>query len=133
MRAAERAAALSRQLLAFSRAQPYQPAVFRLEQVVRESESMLCRVLGDTITLRTAIDPEVGAIKADPSQIEQLLLNWIVNARDAMPHGGEITIAARVVKRRGTGPRISRSSRAGSLSRLSMKAKAFRPMSRPDV
>ncbi len=97
LRAAERAAALSRQLLAFSRAQPYQPAVFRLEQVVRESESMLCRVLGDTITLRTEISSEVGAVKADPSQIEQLILNWIVNARDAMPHGGQIAIAARVV------------------------------------
>ena len=90
--AADRAAALTRQLLAFSRRQPSELKVIAINEVVKNLESMLGRLIGAHIdkTLRLAVD--AGSIRADPGQIEQVILNLAVNARDAMPHGGKLLI-----------------------------------------
>ena len=91
-RAAVRAAGLTRQLLAFSRKQVLQPAVLNVNGLVAGVERMLRRVIGEDVTLVTILDPFVGRIKADPGQIEQVVMNLVVNARDAMPAGGQIVI-----------------------------------------
>jgi two-component system cell cycle sensor histidine kinase/response regulator CckA len=90
--ASERAAALVRQLLAFSRRQVLQPKNLDLNGVVRGLEQLLRRLLGEDIQLATTLDAGVGTIKADPSQVEQVLMNLVVNARDAMPEGGKLII-----------------------------------------
>ena len=92
-KAAYRAAQLTRQLLALSREQVLQPAVLNLNQIVTDMSHMLHRVLGDDILLRTTLTDPLGPTKADSSQIEQVILNLAVNARDAMPNGGVLTIA----------------------------------------
>ncbi|HEY7783757.1 MAG TPA: response regulator [Pyrinomonadaceae bacterium] len=91
-RASERAAGLTRQLLAFSRKQVMQPKVFELNAVVADVERMLRRMIGDDIDVRTNLDPNSGNVKADPGQIEQVIMNLVVNARDAMPKGGKLSI-----------------------------------------
>ncbi len=91
-KAADRAAALTRQLLAFSRQQVLQPRVLDLNALVTELEKMLHRVLGEDIDFATRLAPALGAVKADPGQIEQVIMNLAVNARDAMPRGGKLTI-----------------------------------------
>ncbi|MBP7148920.1 MAG: response regulator [Acidobacteria bacterium] len=91
-RAADRAAALTRQLLAFARRQVMQPQLVDLNEVVLDLERLLKRLIGEPIELRTALDPALGRVKADPGQIGQVLLNLVVNARDAMTHGGKLTI-----------------------------------------
>jgi signal transduction histidine kinase/CheY-like chemotaxis protein len=90
--AAERAAALTRQLLAFSRQQVLQPRILDLNAVVSGLGPMLARLIGTNIRLRTTSAPGLGAVKADPHQMEQVVVNLVVNARDAMPNGGVITI-----------------------------------------
>jgi PAS domain S-box-containing protein len=91
-KAGERAASLTRQLLAFSRKQVLQPKILDLNSVVLEMERMLRRLIGEHIELRTVLEPAPGGLKADPGQIEQVIMNLAVNARDAMPHGGRLTL-----------------------------------------
>jgi PAS domain S-box-containing protein len=91
-KAAEHCGALTRQLLVYSRMQIHLPAVLDLNKVVRNCEEALRRVVGDDIELITLLDPDLGNIEADPSLLEQVLLNLAVNARDAMPAGGRLTI-----------------------------------------
>lgn len=88
----ERASRLTGQLLAFSRKQVLQPKVLDLNAVIASMDLMLHRLLGEHIKLVTALAPELGAIEADPGQIEQVILNLAVNSRDAMPEGGRLTI-----------------------------------------
>jgi len=92
-KASYRAAQLTRQLLAFSRKQVLQPTTLNINQIVTDIGHMLHRVLGDDILMRTALTDPIGPIWADPNQIEQVILNLAVNARDAMRQGGTLTIA----------------------------------------
>jgi two-component system cell cycle sensor histidine kinase/response regulator CckA len=91
-KAADRAAGLTRQLLAFSRQQVLQPTVLDLNTLLSETESMLGRLLGEDILLATRLAPGLGAVKTDRGQLEQVIMNLAVNARDAMPQGGQLTI-----------------------------------------
>jgi two-component system cell cycle sensor histidine kinase/response regulator CckA len=91
-RAAHRAATLVRQLLAFSRKQVLQPRVVDLNTVVSELSNMLQRIIGEHVELRLELQPDLGQVLADPGQLEQVITNLAVNARDAMPSGGTLSI-----------------------------------------
>ena len=90
--AGERAASLTHQLLAFSRKQVLQPQVVDLNQTVRNTEKMLRRLIGEDVRLTCVLDPDLGHVKVDPGQFEQVVMNLAVNARDAMPQGGKLTV-----------------------------------------
>jgi two-component system cell cycle sensor histidine kinase/response regulator CckA len=94
-KASERAAALTRQLLAFSRKQTIQPVPLNLNSAVSGVEKLLRRLIGENITITTHLEPEIGVIKADAGQIEQVILNLAVNARDAMLDGGKLALETR--------------------------------------
>jgi PAS domain S-box-containing protein len=100
-RSAHRAAALVRQLLAYSRKQVLQPRRVDLNAIVRDMGAMLRRVVGEPIELRLDLDPGLGHVTADPGQLEQVIANLGVNARDAMPRGGTLTITTTNVTGRG--------------------------------
>jgi signal transduction histidine kinase/response regulator RpfG family c-di-GMP phosphodiesterase len=90
--AAQRAAALTRQLLAFSRKQILEPKIVNLNETLNNLDKMLRRMIGEDIDLVTRGAPDLGQVKVDPGQIEQVIINLAVNARDAMPHGGKLMI-----------------------------------------
>ena len=95
--AGERAATLTRQLLAFSRRQVLQPRALNLNESIEELRSMLGRLIGEDVVLKTVLDPDLGLVRADPGQLTQVLVNLAVNARDAMPRGGTLTLETRNV------------------------------------
>ena len=105
--AAMRAASLTHQLLAFSRKQVLQPQVLDLHATVTGMEGMLRRLIGSHIDLRVEDDGSPARVKADPGQLEQVLLNLVINARDAMPKGGAIVIATRHVRDASGAPRVT--------------------------
>jgi PAS domain S-box-containing protein len=90
--AGERAASLTRQLLAFSRRQVLEPRVLNLNSVLADIEKMLRRLIGEDVELVSTLKPDVGRVKVDPGQIEQVIMNLALNARDAMPEGGKLLI-----------------------------------------
>jgi PAS domain S-box-containing protein len=90
--AANRATTLTRQLLSFSRRQALQPKVVSVNQLLKNMETMLRRLIGEHLTIEAVLDPDVGSIMMDPHQLEQVVLNLATNARDAMPNGGEFRI-----------------------------------------
>lgn len=96
-RAAERGAALTRQMLAFSRRQVFQMRVVNLNEIIQDLLKMLRRIIGEHIEIKPDLSDDLRAVKADPSQIEQVLMNLSVNARDAMPKGGRLTFETRNV------------------------------------
>lgn len=94
LQAAGRAQKLTRQLLAFSRKQVIEPRVLELGEVIRAAEKLLRRLIGEDVELDVVLGADLGRVKADPTQIDQVLVNLAVNARDAMPEGGALTILA---------------------------------------
>jgi PAS domain S-box-containing protein len=93
LKAADRASAVTRQLLAFSRRQVLQPRIVDINGVVSDLEKSLLRLIGEDVELATRLAPDLGWVKVDPGQLEQVVMNLAVNARDAMPQGGRLTIA----------------------------------------
>jgi CheY-like chemotaxis protein len=96
--AADRAAALTKQLLAFSRRQVLQPRLLDLNAVVAESQSILSRVISENVEIVTVLAPDLRRVRADPGQIQQVILNFALNSRDAMPEGGRLTLETRNVE-----------------------------------
>ena len=118
--AAQRAAALTRQLLAFSRKQVLQVKVLDLNAVVRTLDRMLQRLLGEDVRLELALSEGLGAVRADPVQMEQVIMNLAVNARDAMPAGGRLTIQTANVVLDASYSRTHRGARPGRHVMLAM-------------
>jgi PAS domain S-box-containing protein len=93
-RAGERASSLVRRILAFSRKQMIQPKVLDLTDMLAETEKLIRRIIGEDINLTVMLDHDLSRVKADPGQMDQAIMNLVVNARDSMPHGGDLTIRA---------------------------------------
>ncbi len=134
----ERGAGLTRQLLAFSRRQPTRPRLFALADVVSGMETMLRRLIGPEIDLHIVRDAPQLTVMADPAQIEQVVLNLVINARDAMPGGGRITVTIDDIELDEAAAEVTAEGRAGHYARLSVadtgtgmdeqtKAKLFEP------
>ncbi len=134
--AADRATALVRQLLAFSRGERLEPSVFDLNDVVRNIEPLLRQLAGEAVEVVTTLDPALQPLTADASKLEQVIVNLVVNARDAMPNGGRVTIETRAVDLREPDPVLP--ALTGNLAQLTVsdngvgmdaeaKARAFEP------
>jgi PAS domain S-box-containing protein len=119
-KAGERAASLTRQLLAFSRQQVLQPRVLDLNGVVADMGTMLRRLISSEIELTLALDPQIGRVKADQGQIGQVIMNLVVNARDAMPEGGRLTIATAPLELTATDAGTLPDAEPGSYVRLTV-------------
>jgi PAS domain S-box-containing protein len=119
-KAADRAGSLTRQLMTFGRRQVLEPRLLDLGAVVAEMEAMLRHLIGEHIELRAAIAPALGAVRADRAQLEQVILNLALNARDAMPRGGALRIDADQVTLDGTGANVSPPLPPGSYVRLAI-------------
>ena len=119
-RAGERSASLTRQLLVFSRKQVVAPKVVDLQAVVIDAEKMLRRLIGEDIRLETRLGTRLLLVRADPGQLDQVLMNLAVNARDAMPRGGRLTIATGVVELDGDYTRVRVGVRPGPHALLSV-------------
>jgi PAS domain S-box-containing protein len=104
--AGERAAELTRKLLTFSRKQVVRPKPVSLNLLVAEAEKMLVRLIGEDIELITRMSPDLGLVIADPGQIHQILMNLVVNARDAMPDGGKVIVETKNVETDRAGPSV---------------------------
>ncbi len=98
LKASDRAAALTNQLLAFSRRQVMQPKVISVNTLMSEAEKMLRRLIGEDVVLQVKLQPELWNIRADPGQIEQVIFNLVINARDALSQGGRITVETSNIK-----------------------------------
>jgi len=116
----ERGAGLTRQLLAFSRRQPTRPRLFTLGETVHGLETMLRRLMGPEVELAIVIGPDPVYLVADTGQIEQVVLNLVVNARDAMPDGGRITVRVDQVELNPTAAAAFVEGKAGSYARLTV-------------
>ncbi len=119
LKAASRATSLTNQLLAFSRRQVIQPKVLDLNALVANMDRMLRRVIGEHIELETVLSPGLGSVKTDTSQVEQVIMNLAVNARDAMPEGGKLSIRTNNVDVR-LSSRVHAGVRPGAYVRLSV-------------
>ncbi|MGD0777894.1 MAG: PAS domain S-box protein [Candidatus Solibacter sp.] len=113
LKAGERAAGLTRQLLAFSRKQVLEPRRLDVNRVVEDMRPMLERLVGEDVEVRIALDPEGGTINADPHQLEQVVMNLVVNARDAMPGVGKLLVETAKVERDESHARSHPEARAG--------------------
>jgi len=118
--AGSRAASLTRQLLAFSRQTVLEPKVLDLNEVVRETEKILRRLIGEDILLTALLDPSIRQVKVDPGQLGQVLINIAVNARDAMPQGGKLSIETGNVELNASFPHASHDFRPGPYVMLAM-------------
>ena len=119
-KAADRAASLTRQLLAFSRRQILHPVRTNLNTIAVDCEKMFRRTLGEDIELILTLSPDLGQTMVDPGQIEQVLLNLVINARDAMPNGGQLTIKTESIELKRNRPPIFSDMPAGQYVRLSV-------------
>ncbi len=119
-KAGQRAASLTRQLLAFSCQQVLAPAVLNLNSLISEMEKMLPRLIGEDIEIVIALDPAIGRVKADHGQLEQVVMNLAVNARDAMPDGGKVVITTANAVLDETWTRSHPGSKAGDFVMLSV-------------
>lgn len=125
--AGERAASLTRQLLAFSRKQLLQPRVFNLNDALWEIQKMIGRLLGDHIAVVVQPSTEAALVRADPGQVQQVILNLSVNARDAMPEGGTLTLATTLVDGEGGPHVVLQVSDTGCGMDAATKAQLFEP------
>jgi two-component system cell cycle sensor histidine kinase/response regulator CckA len=122
-RAAERSAGLTRQLLAFARRELIQPRLLDMNAVVRHAGAMLPSILGENVELALKLAPDLGVVYADARQIEQMLMNLVLNARDAMPQGGRVTIETKTVRLEpgfAASPHVAEGAPTGSFAMLAV-------------
>jgi len=134
-KAAERAACLTRQLLAFSRKQVIQPQILDVNQVVRGLEMMLRRLMREDVEISLDLSPACGPVRMDRGQLEQVVLNLAINARDAMPGGGRLTIESTTLIHPGQSPDLRTPLPAGTYTRLSVSdtGEGIKPENLPHI